>query len=614
MNSNQKSISGYIISHRSEYIVSFAVNKNDDLGDENKDKSKNGEVREKVRIQQPNTDRHSPKFESKYCSEVEFKEKGLIKAIMDSTPRNRVINKMQEASNEKVTKHKKKNSMISNQIQPNTEREAVVKDRSSSLIPPKNHDDLPLSGILMDDGEKRSGSEISQNDIINRMINNNQNSQRDQDEVDDNMPKVKDGAINVDMMDYKNIEQKYTIFGKSVSLNKKRKNQIHGVGSARLKSKNAKYNRSKSSFKDGDSAMSERMKNPINCDSMAFEDKDNYRLYHSKLKYQLSRNNSSMNIFKKLAGISPEFRTTPLSVQSHSRKDKRPNKEIDDDLNGGDYLNPKVPSTFKQKKDENSSNNTLKINKSMGKNQKLHTVNSYTIQDNRYQYQKSATHKSHQNAHEHLKSQLPSERDISILNEGGQKIHKDTNGALDERKMSAFQHSLTNGIPTATFLSHKNTHTIWTFGNSRSRQESDKQNQKSEIENPSIIKTNKIASIQFDDDVQNILTGSYSKKIETYTPKYNRLKEMSRGLGFQSLLNRKDSDLNRFQIRPEKADSVSFQEDQEGKEVKGSSYFNKDSNSLNTRMIVDPHLITENNKADILNRDTISLPFKLENE
>ena len=353
--------------------------------------------------------------------------------------------------------------------------------------------------------------------------------------------------------------------------------------------------RSKSSFKEDNSFHSGAPKASVHCDSAIFEDNTNYQEYHAKLRSQFANNKAQQNLFKKIAskqGDSPKKLVKGVTMDM-SRRESQTSRI----LSGlEDNLNPKIPSTFKLLSREANAEKAPRMSREqLGRPKQITIVQP----DNEpsYQYffpQEQAASKQSKDPElrrsespnqmflfsNKEKSLIPSGDEISLFNNSQanhQLTKKESGQGVPDRKQSVVHQSIANGMPTATFLS-KHNHTVWTFGKSRSRQDSSK-NQKSANNHSGpqtldVHAVSKKSEAGFESSGLGSLLKKQSKrptKLDTYTPKYERYRSTTGFVAFAELAAEKAQETLKSEAKLKRADSLSFEEGKEEPDGTSSS-------------------------------------------
>lgn len=476
---------------------------------------------------------------------------------------------------------------------PNQASSVQPKEQLQLLPAMKADEDLPLSGIQSAEAHSQSDSDISHNQTIQNIMHSQASPKRLA-----GLPKRAESPVRLSRKADLQLQDSFSRLHRDSELRNPPNLQA-------LKSPTRmQFFRSKSSLKEDNSFHSGAPKASVHCDSAIFEDNLNYQEYHSKLRSQFSNNKPPQNIFKKIAAKqedSSKKLVKGVTMHNMSRRESQTSRI----LSGlEDNLNPKIPSTFKLLSREAHPEKVTRMSREqLGRPKQITIVQP----DNEpsYQYffpqEQAASKQSKEQEHRRSespnqmflfsnkeKSLMPSGDEISIFN-NSQANHpltkKESAQGVPDRKQSVIHHSITNGMPTATFLS-KHNHTVWTFGKSRSRQDSSK-NQKSANNNsgPQTLDVHAVSK-QSEPGFESAGLGTILKKqakrptkLDTYTPKYERFRSTTGFAAFTELAAEKAQESLKSEAKLKRADSLSFEEEKEPDGTSSSSDRSRGSHS-----------------------------------
>jgi len=490
-----------------------------------------------------------------------------------------------EESHASPSKFKKEATSLKPFFNPNQAHAAQPKEQH--LLPAiKADEDLPLSGIQSVDAQSHSDSDISHNQTIQNIIHSQASPKR-------HLEQVKRMESPVMHLSRKADFQLQNSFSR-LQFDSEQGQQIKLQAPKSPTRK--QFHRSKSSLKDENSFHSGAPKASVHCDSVIFEDNTNYQEYHSKLRSQFSNNKGTQNIFKKIVYKQeeiPKKLVKGVTMENMSRRESQTSRI----LSGlEDNLNPRIPSTFKLLSKETNTEKIARMSREqLGRPKQITIVQPDNEPSQHYFFAQDPGLGKQSKEHELRRSEspnqlflfsnkekslMPSGDEISILNNSQvnhQLTKKESTQGVPDRKQSMIHHSITNGMPTATFLS-KHNHTVWTFGKSRSRKDSSN-NQKSANNNSGhqTIDVNAISK-KIENDFESAGLGTILKKqakrqtkLDTYTPKYERFRSTTGFAAFTELAAEKIQETMKSESKLKRADSLSFEEEKEPDGTSSSS-------------------------------------------
>ena len=517
----------------------------------------------------------------------ELKLPSEVKFAKEPTERIKLKFNLSSLEESQPSPSKFKKESLSHKMQSNPNQASAIQSKDQNILPAiKADEDLPLSGIQSVDGHSHSDSDISNNQTIQNMMDSQASPKRPLDFVNGTESPNMDLSVRAE-------NDRQGSFSRLRSGDAQR-NEINLL--ALKSSTNKILYRSKSSLKEENSFQSGAPKASVHYDSVVFEDNLNYQEYHSKLRNQFSCNKGPQNIFKKIASRredNPKKLVKGVTMENMSRRESQTSRI----LSGlEDNLNPKNPSTFKLLSKEANPDKINRMSRDKLGRPKQITIMQPNNEPSQQYFFSQDPGASKQSKELDLrrsespnqlflfsnkeKSFMPSGDEFSILNNSQvnhQLTKKESIQGIPDRKQSIIHHSITNGMPTATFLS-KHNHTVWTFGKSRSRQDSSK-NQKS-ANNNSVHQTIDMNAIskKIENDFENAGLGTILKKhgkratkLDTYTPKYERYRNTTGFAAFTELVTEKIQENMKSESKLKRADSLSFEEEKEPDGTSSSS-------------------------------------------